>query len=647
MKRSHTLRTAFAAILISAAFQVLAAGTAGAAVAGEKIPDVTLGIVYYTSPSPNEEIIPDTIRALEKRIGKRHLRVKEYTLEQLRDAIKSGDVDVFLASSGFYRRMVQYGASSLATVASKNYPDPNHSDGAALIVRNDSGIRTLYDAKGSVLGASSPTAFTGYQLALGEVLRQGFDPESFFKKTNFYGGGSGAVSILDALRRKDVDIITLRICWLEGWLKKHPEDKGLFRVIDQRDENEPCQRSTDLYPTWTIGTSANTPPEISKIVTSAVLEMPPTKDGFYWSIATDFRSVDALFKGLKIGPYRYLREWSLSRFIMTYWSAILIGILLVLGLILHSVRTEVLVKRRTAQLQESLRIQKEYEEKSREDAAKISFMEKMGIIGQLCSVFAHEMRQPLGAISLYAQGMKSLIKRGKASESQMEMALGKLETQAERASDIVERVRAYARAKDIDRKPISLNDVVTRSLAGYRSASGSRVRFKRTDANPVTLFADQLEMELVSYNLIKNAAEAVKDQPDGMVEIIIASNPGKALLAVSDNGPALTPEQLAEIENPSGTLKSSKHEGIGLGLLIVKAIVERNGGRLSIENGSVRGVTIYVHLPTADGGDKTPADESAQGNEKDPAGPAEDFVKAETAADSKKETGSQGTGDLN
>ena len=154
-------------------------------------------------------------------------------------------------------------------------------------------------------------------------------------------------------------------------------------------------------------------------------------------------------------------------------------------------------------------------------------------------------------------------------------------------------------------------------------------------------------MELVSYNLIKNAAEAVKDQPDGMVEIIIASNPGKALLAVSDKGPALTPEQLAEIENPSGTLKSSKHEGIGLGLLIVKAIVERNGGRLSIENGSVRGVTIYVHLPTADGGDKKPAGESAQGNEKDPAGPAEDFVKAETAADSKQQSGVQGTGGLN
>lgn len=612
MRISRPFRTAFAALLISVAFQVLAAEKPGAAVPEETIPDVTLGIVYYTSPSPNEEIIPDTVRALEKRIGKRHLKVREYRLEELRDAIKSGDVDVFLASSGFYRRMVQYGASSLATVASKNYPDPNHSDGAALIVRSDSGIRTLYDAKGSVLGASSPTAFTGYQLALGEVLRQGFDPESFFKKTNFYGGGPGAVSILDALRRKDVDIITLRICWLEGWLKKHPEDKGLFRVIDQRNENELCQRSTDLYPTWTIGTSANTPPEISKIVTSAVLAMPPTKDGFYWSIATDFRSVDALFKGLKIGPYRYLREWSLSRFIMTYWSEILIGILMILGLILHSVRTEVLVKRRTAELQESLRIRREYEEKSREDAAKISFMEKMGIIGQLCSVFAHEMRQPLGAISLYAQGMKSLIKHGKASESQMEMALGKLETQAERASDIVERVRAYARAKDIDRKRISLNDVVTRSLAGYRSASGTKTRFKRTDANQVTLFADQLEMELVTYNLIKNAAEAVKDQPDGVVEIIIAANPGKALLAVSDNGPALTPAQLSEIENPSGALTSTKHSGLGLGLLIVKAIVERNGGRLSLENGSVRGVTIYVHLPTADAEPEKAADPSAQ-----------------------------------
>ena len=50
---------------------------------------MTLGIVYYTSPSPNEEIIPDTIRALEKRIGKQHLRIKEYTLEQLGEQMLS------------------------------------------------------------------------------------------------------------------------------------------------------------------------------------------------------------------------------------------------------------------------------------------------------------------------------------------------------------------------------------------------------------------------------------------------------------------------------------------------------------------------------------------------------------------------------
>lgn len=573
----------------------------GAAAAPQPDPgEVRVGIVYYTRPSRNEIVIPPTIKAIEDKVGAERVVVKRYTLVDLAAAIRSNEVDVFLASSGFYRLMVQHGARDLATLASLESPNPSKNDGSAIVVRADSSIRTLMDASGARLGASSPTAFLGYLAGLGEVARQGADPDRFFSKTNFYGGDDGAIGILKAMRDGDIDVGIFRRCWLEDFERAHPAEAGKYRVLDARPESGRCARSTDLYPTWTIATAPGIRPEASRLVASAVLGMAPTSDGIYWGVASDYRKIDELYKRLRTGPYAYLRDWSVKRFLSEFWPGIAIAVLLVLGLIGHSVRVEDLVKKRTAQLQEALRIQKAYQDRVREASQKISSMEKIGIIGQLCSVFAHEMRQPLGAIALYAQGMKSLVRNGRATGPQLTKAIERIEEQARRASGIVDRVRAYTRSRDAERKPFSLNDAVARALSNFEASAGHSVRVLVTEADQVSMVGDSLELELAAYNLIKNAAEAVKGMPDGLVEVVVARSGSGALLSVSDNGPIPSPEAMAQLANPVAQFKSKKEGGLGLGLLIVRTIIEKNGGRLTYEAGRNRGVTAWAFLPCGD-----------------------------------------------
>ena len=560
-----------------------------------------MGIVYYTRPSRNEIIIPATIRAIQARLGAERVIVKRYTLTDLAAAIKASEVDVFLASSGFYRMMVEHGARDLATLASVEEPNPSKNDGSTFVVRMDSPIATLMDASGTRLGASSPTAFLGYLAGLGEVARQGGNPDRFFRETIFFGGDYGADKLLEALRQGEVDIGIFRRCWLEDHEAGHLADKGVFRVLDPRPGAGRCKRTTDLYPTWTIASTPTLRPEVSRQVVSAVLNMAPEKDGLYWGVATDFRKVDELYRTLRLGPYAYLREWSVRRFFAAYWPGLAIALVMLAGLVAHTLRTDSLVRKRTAQLQAALKLQKALQEHAREASLRISSMEKVGIIGQLCSLFAHEMRQPLGAISLYAQGMRSLVKRGRGSEPQLLRAIDKLEEQSRRASDIVERVRAYSKSRSTERKPYLLNDAVSRALANFEASAGRAVRILKTEADQVLLVGDALEMELVAYNLIKNASEAVKEQADGLVEIVVAKSGDKALLSVSDNGPVPSGEALAQLEDPVAQFHSQKTGGLGLGVMIVRAIIEKNGGRLSFETGEGRGVTAWVFLPVSRG----------------------------------------------
>ena len=563
---------------------------------------VRFGIVNFVRPSPYEPIVESTVKALEDMFGPSNVVVRTYNLSELREAVRTRSVDVFLSSSGFYVRMQATGAQALAAVASRDYPDPNHNDGSTILVSASSSLETLRDLKGARLVTSSPSAFTGLQLPLNVIQHEGFDPEKFFASTEFLGDGGRMLEAIPKILSGEADVGFFRLCFLEEWLDDHPEDRGRIRVVNRLDqpstaEPEACARSTPLYPSWVIASTPATAPQVSRLVARALLQMRPAgSKELYWSVATDYASVDGIFKELKIGPYAYLREWTMERFFAEYGEYLLIFGLLMVGLAGHSIRVSQLVRIRTEHLNEALEVQKRLQHEARTANARLERMSRIGAVGQLSTIFAHEMRQPLAAISLYLFGLKKLVEGGRFNPVQMKAIITKLSEQTERAEAIVARVRAYAKSETPKHVPVDLCEASHRAISELVSTGRWHARINFVGPAPVKVLADPLEMELVAINLVRNALEALEEStPAGVVTVAVNEHKGEAELSVLNNGPVVTIETLRILEAQG---PSEKAQGLGLGLSIVRGILERLGGRLSFTPLAGGGLAAIARIPS-------------------------------------------------
>lgn len=608
----------------AAALLTLSAGAALAAAPAEsEPPTLRIAIVKFVRPAPNEEIVDDTLAALRRYFGEDRVSVTYPSLLGLREAIQDGSVDVFLSSAGFYWRMSPYGVRDLATAVSDAYPDPNRSDGTAMIVKaGRSDLRDLPDLKGKVLVTSTPSAFTGRLVPFGEIYRAGFRPETFFGSTIYLGDGEAMSRAPDALLSGEADVAFMRLCFYEELLSRRPDLRGRLAVIhrlDRPEDAEPCRRSTELYPTWTVATTPKTPPQVSRLVTRVLLEMPPSRrDGLYWGVVTDYSALDRLFRDLREGPYAYMKQFTMKRFVSENWRPIALMLLLMLGLAMHSVRVTQIVKKRTADLRKALSEQKVLSERERIATERLAHMEKASVVSQLSVIFAHEMRQPLGAISLYSFALKKLLGAEPIDRGRAESVLRKLDEQTARADGIVTRVRAYAKSEEPRREPVSLLRAAEKALSELEGTRRWKAAVELSaEADPQVL-ADPLEAELIALNLVKNALQALEPLGTaGRVWVRVSKEEKKAVLTVSDNGEGITDAFAASLNR---SFASTKDEGLGLGLSIVRGILERHRGHVAFARGASGGLAARVTMPLLEDGKSAgaaPESEKAQPQRQD------------------------------
>lgn len=562
---------------------------------------INFGIVAFTRPSPNESVVEATVRALRRSFGEENVHVREYTMPELAEAIRKQEVDIFLSSAGFYWRLVQSGAVAVASLASRSYPDPNHGEGSAFVVRADSGIHTFADMQGKTATASSPGAFTGYMIPMGELVRRGYNFEKFFSSLLFVGPDDKLKKGFERMREGLSDVAILRQCWLETYLKNHPEEAGDYRVIEPRAVTQHelqfgvCARSTDLYPSWVLASSPSSPAAITKAVVYTAFSMAPTEDGHYWTVGTDYRPVDDLYRALRLGPYEWMRSWTVSRIWNEYGNFIVALLLVAAAWIVHSVRVTHLVKVRTAELRDALSRERQLMEQSVQTQERLDRMQRSGIVGQLSSMIAHELRQPLGAARLFSKSARKILARDNPDKALVSGVLQKLESQIDRADSIINNVRTYAKGRVQARRPVDLKALVEGAVAEFRK-TGRCPNVDITvecDGN-VVFEANPLEWELVVYNLVKNACEACQNVEAPAVHVAyehVAID--KVRLTVSDNGENLSDEELERLAQP---LMSVKDEGLGLGLQIVRGIAESHGARLHFVRNVTRGLTAVIDL---------------------------------------------------
>lgn len=236
--------------------------------------------------------------------------------------------------------------------------------------------------------------------------------------------------------------------------------------------------------------------------------------------------------------------------------------------------------------------------------AELVHISRLTAMGEMASTLAHELNQPLSAISNYLKGARRVL-AGPADCSQtlVAEALDKASEQSLRAGQIISRLRNFVARGESERKVESLSKLLEEAsalaLVGAKD-QGVKVRFDLDTGHDLVL-ADKIQVQQVVLNLIRNAIEAMSETKSR--QLVISSVPDgdrMVRVSVSDTGTGLSPEILPQLFQPFVTTK--KH-GMGVGLSISKTIVEAHGGQLWAEPNPGGGTVFHLTLKLANGRD--------------------------------------------
>ena len=550
-------------------------------------PEVTVGLVDTFSPDFYIETYAPTLDHLTASLPQYRFRFVELDYRRIEDDIYRLKPNFLVTSASTYVSLIEpFGAHQVATKEPGEAADAAHSVASAFVVRNDSSVRTLAQAKGSRAAATSESSFDGWLIGAGEIARRDENPATFFQQKLFTDYAIPGPLLLVKMGLADVGV--LASCELENRIATGQVAAEEFRVLDDVSGGHGCRRSTERYPDVVFSSLAGTTSAVVKDVTVALLTMPQKKRDFQWTIADDFLPTYNLLKALNLPPYAVP-----SLTAAQVWRDYRTEILLVLGLLaavgFHIVTINVLVRRRTRQLRESLAETRHYYEEAQTSRAKLVTLERLHIVNQLSSLFAHEIKQPLMNISLYAEALRLFLKKNGHLTEKASDFIGRIASEVERSSDIVEHVRSYAKKRATKKEIVKMADAVKTSI---RTAGGAVTPtvVAKTDA---AVTVDPFELQFILTNFIKNAQAAVAGVSEPRIDIAMKEADGRVAVSVTDNGPNLSETAFAAL----GTMgRSTKEDGLGFGLAIAASLAEKAGGHLTFERVRPQGLKVTLVL---------------------------------------------------
>lgn len=241
---------------------------------------------------------------------------------------------------------------------------------------------------------------------------------------------------------------------------------------------------------------------------------------------------------------------------------------------------------------------KHAEELARQQQEKLQVTARLVTMGEMASTLAHELNQPLAAITSYNTGCLNKLESGNFTTAQLKEALGKLAVQAQRAGHIIRRVHDFVRKSAPKLAPCDLAEAIDDSIGFIEGAAKSRgVRIVREiQGMRPELLADQVMIEQVLLNLMRNGIEAMAEAPADRrrLTVKLSQRENQMEIRVIDHGPGIPPEVEEKLFTP---LFSTKADGMGMGLSICRSIIEFHHGRLWVESNPEGGSIFVMTLP--------------------------------------------------
>ena len=249
------------------------------------------------------------------------------------------------------------------------------------------------------------------------------------------------------------------------------------------------------------------------------------------------------------------------------------------------------------------------EDEARARREALAHAQRVATVGQLSASLAHEINQPLTAITANAQAASRLLASVPTEGDELTETLGDIARDATRAGAIVRRLRALVRKQPGERRPVDVNAAITEVMGIlHRDLGLAEVSLQlRLDADLPPVMGDAVQLQQVVLNLLLNACQAMADhgqRPRLLGVETSAAEAGAVTITVEDTG-AGAPEP--ELERMFELFTSSKATGLGMGLWITRSIVEAHGGRIWATRNADRGLTLHVRLPRARTGERVEA----------------------------------------
>jgi two-component system, LuxR family, sensor kinase FixL len=239
------------------------------------------------------------------------------------------------------------------------------------------------------------------------------------------------------------------------------------------------------------------------------------------------------------------------------------------------------------------------ERRMQELQSELVHVSRLTAMGEMASSLAHELNQPLSAITSYLRGAATLLKSEQVDRGRIREALDRSSEQALRAGDIIKRLREFVAKGEtehaLENPATLLEEAAALALVGARE-QGVRVSL-RCDRELPDIIVDKIQIQQVALNLIRNAIEAMETTARRELMIDARRDGEFAFFSVADTGSGISPEIARYLFQPFIT---SKVNGMGVGLSICRTIIEAHGGRISARPNEGGGTVFEFTLPFAE-----------------------------------------------
>ena len=567
---------------------------------------VVVAVDAQIDPYMQRTYFKATIDAIDKTVrdADKFLVLKFLDRETISAMLADGEIDFLISESDFYASLAfEDKIKAIAMLWRAQAKSPSYSAASTIVVNAENEkIYTLTDiATGSYrVAATSSDSFAGFTIAKEPFAEKNLSWQAAFKNIVFTSNRN-PLEVLNAVKTGTADVGIIPACFIEQVMIRNQAHLSDYRVINPQPVTEmACQHSTNAYPSLMVSYRNGVDSNYILDMTNALLGL-KLPFGTTWSMPENTRELYDLMYHLRIGPYNNVTYSAIYRTFSENRTIFITAIFLIVAGFFYNLIISVEVASRTKALKRALAEKDRISKQQEQTNEYISRLERTGIVGQMSSMIAHELKQPLATVSNYSRGLLRRIERGSADKDTIVKVLKEIEYHTERANDIVDHVRSYAKPHEVKREEHDLRDIVAKTVPTFEKSGRTTVPVIVEGERHALVEADDWEIELALLNLLKNSADAfteihpaMRDEDEDVIRIRIEDHEDTWWIRVIDNA-KLVDESFTE--QFFQKLETTKSHGLGLGLSIVSSLAERHAGRVWAEPNPGRGVIVTIELP--------------------------------------------------